>query len=219
MYYCKTRYYVPQWGRWLSPDSIEYLNTNSINGLNLYCYCFNNPIIYVDSSGHFPVAIDAITTLVDGLMFLYEFGLKCSLRSLKNAPKITMEIAKKITRKGGHIQSARQIIRNQQKIINSTQQSLDNVIKFGKKMGKVMLVADIAWSLGENILSGEESWFTDTLVDVGVNLAIYGLSLLPGGFFIALAATVATTIWEDKIEKFKDDVYERWSDFWNFSWI
>ena len=219
MYYCKTRYYVPQWGRWLSPDSIEYLNTNSINGLNLYCYCFNNPIIYVDSSGHFPVAIDAITTLVDGLMFLYEFGLKCSLRSLKNAPKITMKIAKKMTRKGGHIQSARQIIRNQQKIINSTQQSLDNVIKFGKKMGKVMLVADIAWSLGENILSGEESWFTDTLVDVGVNLAIYGLSLLPGGFFIALAATVATTIWEDKIEKFKDDVYERWSDFWNFSWI
>lgn len=219
MYYCKTRYYVPQWGRWLSADSIEYLNTNSINGLNLYCYCFNNPIIYVDSSGYFPVAIDAITTLVDGLMFLYEFGLKCSLRSLKNAPKITMEIAKKMTRKGGHIQSARQIIRNQQKIINSTQQSLDNVIKFGKKMGKVMLVADIAWSLGENILSGEESWFTDTLVDVGVNLAIYGLSLLPGGFFIALAATVATTIWEDKIEKFKDDVNERWSDFWNFSWI
>lgn len=93
------------------------------------------------------------------------------------------------------------------------------MIKFGEKMGKVMLVADIAWSLGENILSGEESWFTDTLVDVGVNLAIYGLSLLPGGFFIALAATVATTIWEDKIEKFKDDVNERWSDFWNFSWI
>ena len=113
MYYFETRYYVPQWGRWLSPDSIEYLDTNSINRLDLYCYCFNNPIISVDSSGHFPVAIDAITTLVDGLMFLYEFGLKCSLRSLKNAPKITMKIAKKMTRKGGYIQSARQIIRNQ----------------------------------------------------------------------------------------------------------
>lgn len=180
MYYFETRYYVPQWGRWLSADSIEYLDTNSINGLNLYCYCFNNPIIYVDSSGHFPVAIDAITTLVDGIMFLYEFGLNCSLNSLKNVPKITMKIAKKMTRKGSHIQSARQIIRNQQKLINSTQQSLDNVVKFGKKMGKVMLVADIAWSLGENILSAEESWFTDTHVDVGVSLAIYGLSLLPG---------------------------------------
>ena len=82
-----------------------------------------------------------------------------------------------------------------------------------------MLVADIAWSLGENILSAEENWFTATHVDVGVSLAIYGLSLLPGGFFIALAATVATTIWEDKIEEFKDDVYEKWSDFWSLSWI
>ena len=88
-------------------------------------------------------------------------------------------------------------MRNQQKLINSTQQSFDDVVKFGKKMGKVLLVADIAWSLGEHILSDEESRFTDTLVDASVSLAIYGLSLLPGGFFIALAATVATSIWED----------------------
>ena len=175
--------------------------------------------MYVDSSGHFPVAIEAITTFVDGVMELYEFGLKCSLKSLKNAPKITMEVAKKMARKGGHIQSARQIMRNQQKLINSTQQSLDDVVKFGKKMGKVLLVADIAWSLGENILSGEESWFTDTVVDAGISLTIYGLSLLPGGFFIALAATVATSIWEAEIEEFKDNFYEKWSNFWSFSWI
>ena len=52
MYYCKTRYYVPQWGRWLSPDSIEYLNPESINKLNLYTYANNNPVIYYDPDGH-----------------------------------------------------------------------------------------------------------------------------------------------------------------------
>ena len=52
MYYCKTRYYVPQWGRWLSADSIEYLNPESVNGLNLYIYCENDPINRFDSSGH-----------------------------------------------------------------------------------------------------------------------------------------------------------------------
>ena len=51
--------------------------------------------MYVDSFGHFPVAIEAITTIVDGVRELYEFGLKCSLKSLKNAPKITMEVAKR----------------------------------------------------------------------------------------------------------------------------
>lgn len=32
-----------------------------------------------------------------------------------------MEVAKKMARKGGHVQIARQIMRNQQKLINSTQ--------------------------------------------------------------------------------------------------
>ena len=49
------RYYNPEWGRWLSPDEIEYLDPESINGLNLYAYCKNDPINYVDPDGHFPV--------------------------------------------------------------------------------------------------------------------------------------------------------------------
>ena len=38
------RYYNPQWRRFISPDDTAYLDPNAINGLNLYCYCSNNPI-------------------------------------------------------------------------------------------------------------------------------------------------------------------------------
>ena len=57
LYYCDFRYYNPQWGRWLSPDSIEYLDPSNINCLNLYCYCHNNPIGIAYSSSSVGVSV------------------------------------------------------------------------------------------------------------------------------------------------------------------
>ena len=50
LYYCNNRYYSPELCRWISPDSFEYLNPQDINGLNLYMYCMDNPIMMVDPS-------------------------------------------------------------------------------------------------------------------------------------------------------------------------
>ena len=52
-YYLQARYYNPLWGRFISIDHVSYLNPQSVNGLNLYCYCNNNPVMYADPSGHF----------------------------------------------------------------------------------------------------------------------------------------------------------------------
>ena len=52
LFYCNSRYYSPELCRWISPDSTEYLDPKSINGLNLYSYANNNPIgIAYSSSG------------------------------------------------------------------------------------------------------------------------------------------------------------------------
>ncbi len=40
------------WCRWLNADSINYLNIIDINGTNLYQYCSNNPVMYVDPDGN-----------------------------------------------------------------------------------------------------------------------------------------------------------------------
>ena len=55
MYYCKSRFYVPKWRRWLNSDSINYLEPQNITCLNLFAYCNNNPVIYVDPSGNFTI--------------------------------------------------------------------------------------------------------------------------------------------------------------------
>ena len=45
LYFLKTRYYDPEVGRFISVDGIEYLDPETINGLNLYAYCNNNQIL------------------------------------------------------------------------------------------------------------------------------------------------------------------------------
>ena len=53
LYYLNSRYYNSEIGRFISPDDISYLDSDIINGLNLYCYCNNNPVMYSDPDGYF----------------------------------------------------------------------------------------------------------------------------------------------------------------------
>ena len=52
LYYLNARYYNPEWRRFLSPDDSSYLDPQNVNGLNLYAYCYNDPVNYCDPSGH-----------------------------------------------------------------------------------------------------------------------------------------------------------------------
>lgn len=52
LYYLKSRYYDPETGRFITIDDISYLDPETINGLNLYAYCGNNPVMNVDLDGH-----------------------------------------------------------------------------------------------------------------------------------------------------------------------
>ena len=52
LYYLHARYYSPEWRRFISPDDTAYLDIETVNGLNLYAYCGNDPVNYYDPSGH-----------------------------------------------------------------------------------------------------------------------------------------------------------------------
>lgn len=50
MYYLKSRYYDPATKRFLNADVVAAVNDNVLSN-NFFPYCFNNPVIYEDSSG------------------------------------------------------------------------------------------------------------------------------------------------------------------------
>ena len=52
LYFLQTRYYDPEIGRFITIDDISYLAPDTINGLNLYAYCNNNPVMNVDPEGN-----------------------------------------------------------------------------------------------------------------------------------------------------------------------
>ena len=52
LYYLHTRYYDPEIGRFMTIDDIQYISADTINGLNLYAYCANNPVMRLDPTGN-----------------------------------------------------------------------------------------------------------------------------------------------------------------------
>ena len=63
LYYLISRYYDPEIGRFISPDSVEYIEPSSISGLNLYVYCGNDPINMYDPSGNFAISIGLLLAI------------------------------------------------------------------------------------------------------------------------------------------------------------
>ena len=54
LYYLNARYYNPELRRFISPDDTAYLDPETVDGLNLYVYCCNDPVNYADPSGCAP---------------------------------------------------------------------------------------------------------------------------------------------------------------------
>jgi len=65
-FYCLgTRFYDPAVGRFINADSVMSGVNGSLEGYNLYAYCFNNPIMYTDSTGNWPELVENAKKWVD----------------------------------------------------------------------------------------------------------------------------------------------------------
>ena len=73
-YYLNSRFFDPVIGRFINADDVSYLGVDdSALSYNLYTYCKNNPVLYVDSDGNLGIfsasfCIIAASTIIGGLL-------------------------------------------------------------------------------------------------------------------------------------------------------
>jgi RHS repeat-associated protein len=67
LYYLQSRYYNPQWGRFINADGYVSTGTGML-GYNMFAYCNNNPINMIDYEGQAPLKVARY------LLFWWFFG-------------------------------------------------------------------------------------------------------------------------------------------------
>lgn len=80
LYYLQSRYYNPEWRRFISKDAIADSSTSNIN---LYQYCDNNPVMYTDPSGN--ATVYTIDTLNSYLRQLQAYALFYTKNNIHDA--------------------------------------------------------------------------------------------------------------------------------------
>ncbi|MCL1888483.1 MAG: Gfo/Idh/MocA family oxidoreductase, partial [Kiritimatiellaeota bacterium] len=63
MYYLHTRYYNPQWGRFLNADCMLVAG-NALTATNMYAYCNGNPVMLTDPNGDWAILEQLMGTVI-----------------------------------------------------------------------------------------------------------------------------------------------------------
>lgn len=106
LYYLQSRYYDPEIGRWLNSDAVEMLLVSiDAAGVNIYSYCENKPMNFVDLYGFKKKSVTWIAPAVNLIIALIPtiWAINKLLRGGKAMVKTLIELGKQIVKKGKKI--------------------------------------------------------------------------------------------------------------------
>ncbi len=227
LYYLQSRYYDPEVCRFINADDVSYLDPKSINGINLYAYCVNNPVMLTDSSGY-DWQIDyfgkKILTFFENIAAVYT-----ELYKFFASEKIADVPWKRYHRSNSKV-SRRQFNRNNARATAET----SKIGKIFGKIGSIITIAAFGIELGISLFkniqndAGADKIFGD-FARIGTSLAL-NIAVISAFSFIPIVGPiigfVATILLQDAINTVADffgnvveGMVNGWNNFWSFKWL
>ena len=178
LYYLRSRYYNPVWGRPVNADIIiGYIA--GVCSHNIFTYCHNQPVLFTDESGHIPTVAAAVAKAAQVAKKVMESILTAYIFSMVNA--ITQQ---KVTRDGGKLVSfdvsKKSITTKEADSHNST---IENVVKFADRAIALMLISvEDPLSKLTGIASMITGWVKEDIISSVHDVYIDAFTVMPGEY-------------------------------------
>ena len=126
---------------------------------------------------------------------------------------LTMQQAKVLARKSGHLYSARQLIRGREDDIARTLSLSNKISKAANIISGVLFVMDVATIWYTNYNSGSDTWITDSLTDTVIEGTIFAIGLIPGWGWIASLVLAGTKYLIEENTTLIEDLKKRVAEY------
>ena len=197
-YYLATRYYDPETGRFLNADG--YISTGeTLTGYNMFAYCYNNPVMYIDKFGCSPSSLlqtvrDVIVIMVS-VSAIESYITKNNIGALYDYADRTTDDDTTLTEFANNLAEDKDIVLGNFKY--NKLDTFSNIVDVLQITGKALPAG--AGEMINAITVVYDTWlaYRNPLVythDIGVETAVSAIGVLVGGGLVTFSAELATSV-------------------------
>ncbi len=201
LYYLKTRYYDPEIGRFMNADDVQLLPTlaEEVNGINLYAYCGNNPVMAVDPEGSTFHDLNDAVSYIDTM---FQMAAYIILGMAKNIGQNSLNVVNAAKTIQGFAQGASKVFTGTAYILTAIC-SIQSGIEKGYSADRI--ATDVVFDLAVAVVMAQIGSWVGSLIPIPVLGTLIGAAL---GFVLGALYSKFSVYIDDLKESFYNGIMD-----------